>query len=100
MNASTMMARMTTTQKKNTTMLGMACPATVLARATATVYPPSAYSAGVRVCRRGDRRSADRRDGFHRGRGAGTERDAAAAAEKEAAYYVQIQSQEEVGPNT
>jgi len=35
------MARITTTtQKKNTTMPGMAYPATVLALATATSYPP------------------------------------------------------------
>jgi hypothetical protein len=41
MDASKMMARMTTTtQKKNTTMPGMAYPATVLAPATATSYPP------------------------------------------------------------
>jgi hypothetical protein len=40
MNASKMMARITTTtQKKNTTMPGMAYPATVLALATATSYP-------------------------------------------------------------
>ena len=41
MNASKMMATMTTTtQKKNTTMPGMAYPATVLALATAASYPP------------------------------------------------------------
>src|SRR5262249_13561137 len=41
MDASKMMARMTTTtQKKNTTMPGMAYPATVLALATAASYPP------------------------------------------------------------
>jgi hypothetical protein len=41
MNASKMMARIaTTTQKKNTMMPGMAYPATVLALATATSYPP------------------------------------------------------------
>jgi len=41
MDASKMMARITTTtQKKNTTMPGMAYPATVLALATATSYPP------------------------------------------------------------
>jgi hypothetical protein len=40
MNASKMMARMTTTsQKKNTMMPGMAYPATVLALATAASYP-------------------------------------------------------------
>jgi hypothetical protein len=40
MDASKMMARITTTtQKKNTTMPGMAYPATVLALATATSYP-------------------------------------------------------------
>src|SRR5262249_29773475 len=40
-NASRMMARITTTtQKKNTMMPGMAYPATVLALATATSYPP------------------------------------------------------------
>ena len=40
MNASRMMARMTTTnQKKNTTMAGMAYPATVLDLATAASYP-------------------------------------------------------------
>jgi hypothetical protein len=40
MNASKMMARiMTTIQKKNTMMPGMAYPATVLALATATSYP-------------------------------------------------------------
>jgi hypothetical protein len=32
---------MTTTQKKNTMMPGMAYPATVLALATATSYPPT-----------------------------------------------------------
>ena len=43
MNASRMMARITTTtQKKNTTMPGTAYPATVLALATATSYPPPA----------------------------------------------------------
>jgi hypothetical protein len=49
MNASKMMARIvTTTQKKNTTMPGMAYPATVLALATATSYPRRpTYSAGV-----------------------------------------------------
>jgi hypothetical protein len=42
MNASKMMARIvTTTQKKNTMMPGMAYPATVLALATATSYPPA-----------------------------------------------------------
>jgi hypothetical protein len=42
MNASKMMARMTTTtQKKNTMMPGMAYPATVLALATADSYPQS-----------------------------------------------------------
>src|SRR5436305_5987480 len=42
MNASKMMARiMTTIQKKNTMMPGMAYPATVLALATATSYPPT-----------------------------------------------------------
>jgi hypothetical protein len=41
MYASTMMATMTTTnQKKNTTMPGMAYPATVLDLATAASYPP------------------------------------------------------------
>src|SRR5215467_2713952 len=41
MDASRMMARMATiTQKKNATMPGMAYPATVLALATATSYPP------------------------------------------------------------
>ncbi len=41
MNASRMMARITTTtQKKNTMMPGMAYPATVLALATAASYPP------------------------------------------------------------
>jgi len=41
MNASRMMARIaTTTQKKNTMMPGTAYPATVLALATATSYPP------------------------------------------------------------
>jgi hypothetical protein len=41
MNASRMMARITTTiQKRNTTMPGMAYPATVLALATAASYPP------------------------------------------------------------
>ena len=41
-NASRMMARITTTtQKKNTMMPGMAYPATVLALATATSYPPA-----------------------------------------------------------
>ncbi len=40
MNASKMMARiMATNQKKNTTMPGMAYPATVLALATAASYP-------------------------------------------------------------
>jgi hypothetical protein len=40
MNASRMMTRMTTTtQKKNTTMAGMAYPATFLALATAASYP-------------------------------------------------------------
>jgi hypothetical protein len=41
MNASRMMVRIaTTTQKKKTTMLGTACPATVLALvATAASYP-------------------------------------------------------------
>ncbi len=40
MNASKMMARiMTTTQKKNTMMPGMAYPATVLALATTASYP-------------------------------------------------------------
>jgi hypothetical protein len=40
MNASKMMARiMTTIQKKNTMMPGMAYPATVLALATAASYP-------------------------------------------------------------
>lgn len=40
MNASKMMARMTTTsQKKNTMMPGIAYPATVLAFATAGSYP-------------------------------------------------------------
>jgi hypothetical protein len=40
MNASKMMARMTTTtQKKNTMMPGIAYPATVLALATAASYP-------------------------------------------------------------
>ncbi len=48
MDASKMMARITTTtQKKNTTMPGMAYPATVLALATAPSYPPPpTYSAG------------------------------------------------------
>jgi hypothetical protein len=42
MNASKMMARiMTTIQKKNTMMPGMAYPATVLALATAASYPPT-----------------------------------------------------------
>jgi hypothetical protein len=41
MKASKMMSKITTTtQKKNTTMPGMAYPATVLALATATSYPP------------------------------------------------------------
>src|SRR5215831_19824227 len=41
MKASQLMARITTTtQKKNATMPGMAYPATVLALATATSYPP------------------------------------------------------------
>jgi hypothetical protein len=41
MNASKMMARMTTTtQKKNTMMPGMAYPATVLVLATVASYPP------------------------------------------------------------
>jgi hypothetical protein len=41
MKASKMMARITTTaQEKNTTMPGMAYPASVLALATATSYPP------------------------------------------------------------
>src|SRR5215472_8888425 len=41
MNASRMMARITTTtQKKNTMMPGIAYPATVLALATAASYPP------------------------------------------------------------
>ena len=41
MDASRMMARITTTtQKKNTMMPGMAYPATVLALATAASYPP------------------------------------------------------------
>ncbi len=41
MNASKMMARMTTTnQKKNTIMPGTAYPATLLALATAASYPP------------------------------------------------------------
>jgi hypothetical protein len=40
MNASKMMAKITTTnQKKNTTMPGMAYPATVLALATTASYP-------------------------------------------------------------
>jgi hypothetical protein len=40
MNASRKMARMTTTnQKKNTTIPGIACPATVLALATGHSYP-------------------------------------------------------------
>src|SRR5215472_13105425 len=40
MNASKMMARMTTTTQKNNTMMpGMACPATVLVPATAASYP-------------------------------------------------------------
>ena len=53
MNASRMMARMiTTTQKKNTMMPGMAYPATVLALATATSCPrPSDLFAG---CSPGD----------------------------------------------
>src|SRR5215469_5082551 len=43
MNASRMMARITTTtQKKNTMMPGTAYPATVLALATAPSYPPPA----------------------------------------------------------
>src|ERR1700746_3973786 len=42
MNASKMIARMTTTiQKKNTMMPGIAYPATVLALATAASYPRS-----------------------------------------------------------
>jgi hypothetical protein len=41
MNASKMMAKIAmTTQMKNTIMLGTACPATVLALATAPSYPP------------------------------------------------------------
>jgi hypothetical protein len=49
MNASKMMARIATTiQKKNTTMPGMAYPATVLALATAPSYPlPPGLFAGV-----------------------------------------------------
>ena len=55
MNASRMMMRITTTtQKKNTTIAGMAYPATVLALATAASYPappvlsaPGAYSAAA-----------------------------------------------------
>src|ERR1700758_5589934 len=50
MNASRMMARMTTTnQKKNTAIPGMAYPATVLALATASSYPapPGVSAAGV-----------------------------------------------------
>ena len=45
MNASKMMARMTTTnQKKNTMMPGMAYPATVLALATTASYPQARNS--------------------------------------------------------
>jgi hypothetical protein len=41
MNASKMIARMTTTTQKNNTMIpGIAYPATVLALATAASYPP------------------------------------------------------------
>jgi hypothetical protein len=50
MNASRMMARMTTTnQKKNTTIPGMAYPATLLALATASSYPapPGLSATGV-----------------------------------------------------
>jgi hypothetical protein len=73
MNASRMMARITTTtQKKNTTMPGMAYPATVLALATAASYPPpfdlfSLFggftghedSGATGLCRRTDRHVAD-----------------------------------------
>ena len=50
MDASRMMIRMmTTNQKKNTTIPGMVCPATVLALATASSYPapPGLSAAGV-----------------------------------------------------
>jgi hypothetical protein len=50
MNASKMMARITTTtQKKNTMMPGMAYPATVLALATAASYPPPPGLSGLFV---------------------------------------------------
>jgi hypothetical protein len=56
MYASTMMATMTTTnQKKNTTMPGMAYPATVLDLATAASYPPSPDLFANVVFWRGDR---------------------------------------------
>jgi hypothetical protein len=54
MNASRMMAKMTmTTQKKNTTMPGMAYPATVLALATAVSYPLAQPLFGAGRCRAG-----------------------------------------------
>jgi hypothetical protein len=55
MNASKMMARMaTTTQKKNTTMPGMAYPATVLALATTASYPLPGMLFGAGTRRQSD----------------------------------------------
>ncbi len=52
MNASKMMARMTsTTQKKNTAMPGIAYPAPVLALATRASYPPPSDLLGAEAKR-------------------------------------------------
>src|SRR5713226_10514815 len=66
MNASRMMARITTTtQKKNTMMPGMAYPAMVLALATAASYPPppGLFSLFGGFCRARKRQVGDRRNG-------------------------------------
>src|SRR6266851_4074588 len=68
MDASRMMARITTTtQKKNTMMPGMAYPAMVLALATAASYPPprgvsglfGGFLPGTKTRQAGDRRNGD-----------------------------------------
>jgi len=65
MDASKMMARITTTtQKKNTTMPGMAYPATVLALATATSYPPPPGLFGGCLGKASHSRSWTSTDGF------------------------------------
>ena len=66
MNASKMMARiMTTIQKKNTMMPGMAYPAMVLALATAASYPPppGLFSLFGGFCRARKTQAGDRRNG-------------------------------------